>query len=271
MGKVFKFLVVLVSVGFICSGLAYAVETIDVTRTITVGATVGEVKTLNVTANNVSDDLAAAGVQFDLAAVTPANPWTVAKQYLKIQYNCNLANWAIRILSDNKTAYAGMAGKPTAPGVDGVYGTADDILSYAGLIDSATKANPENRASLAWQVYANKPAPYVASLVDNDLKGLTAAGAPTDAYNWNSKWAYVADKSDTGYAAGVNNNTGYFMIGVGGPTGLGLSFHPATGANPTQPTGVNGDGDIVVPLAARFGGLGAGTYGTNLMVQLVHE
>lgn len=289
MSKLFKVIALCTACVFLLSSTPYA-DTISVP--IPIGATIAATHSLAVQVLNYADDMLAASVSFPSPGATT---WTVSDQYLRVIYSSNYPLWAIRIVTDNVTAYAGMYGKPIDPGRNGVYNGSpeavpgsDDECSYGGLIDDATKTNPDNRAALAWQIFASKVAPN--TLNDDALRGRTAAGAPTDAYNWNSPWAYVVDisntREDTRPGAvppylrpifigvdedGDTNTIEYSHFILGGGATSGLSFHPALGADPTNPDPKPGDGDVVAYLGARFGGLSGGVYGANLKVELIHE
>jgi hypothetical protein len=252
MSKLVKLVALCVSAMFIASSTLYA-EVIDVSVPITIGATIGATATMTVTPRNISDNAIAAGLAFSSPGVAQ---WTVSDQYLNVVYNCNLPLWAIRIVTDNVSANPGMPGKPTAPGVDGVYGTPDDILSYGGLVDALTISNPDNRAPLAWQAYPGTSATGV-------LTDATVGGA------WNSNWSYIADISNTGYDADVDGDSNvatyaYSTVVQGGASSNGLNFHPDDGVR-------TGDGDIAVYVGARFQGLSAGAYSAALRVQLIHD
>lgn len=254
MSKLFKLIAVCVSVMFLVSGTLYA-EVVDVTVSITIGATIGSTATLTVKSRNIVGNAEVIPTALSFTNPTAAT-WTVSDQYLQVVYNCNLALWAVRIVTNNVATNPGMPGKPTAPGPDGIYGTADDILSYGGLVDAASITNPDNRALLAWQAYPNTAVP--GTLTDATVSGL-----------WNSDWSYVADISNTGYDPEVDsdNNTdtlAYSTVVQGGAAGSGLNFHPNDGSR-------TGDNDIALYMGARFLGLSAGTYSANLVVQLIHE
>jgi len=255
MEKFFKLVAVCVSALFVMSGTVFA-ETVDVSVPITIGATIGSVATLTVTPRNIVGDAVAAGLSFTNPT---ANPWTVSDQYLQVQYNCNLPLWAVRIVTDNKAEFPTMVGKPIGAGADGSWGTADDLLSYAGLVDTNSVNNPENRATLVWQVYANPQAP-------------SALSDATVTDTWNAPWAYIADVSNSGYDSEIDsdsniNTLAYSTIAQGGAAGNGLNFHPSLGDGVPKP----GDGDIAVYIGAKFAGLSAGSYSAKLMVQLIHE
>ena len=287
LGKVFC---LVLSAVFMFSGIVVADPgTYDVSVPVPINVNIGAIETMSVISRNISDDVAAAVVFTNPGTTT----WTISDQYLDIVYACNHALWGIRMVSDNKTLYAGMYGLPLSEGPNGVYDgspedpaspNSDDACSYGGLIDDATKTNPENRAILAWQIFADKSEGPDA-LVDDSLKGLTAASVPTDAYNWNSPWAAVVDVGNTtgGFPQanflvditvdpdGDTDTISYMYMVQGGAGGNGLSFHPAFGPDPTLPDAKPGDGQVAAFLGARFADLSAGDYGTETYVQLIHE
>lgn len=290
MKKVFKFCSLAISAVFLISNAALAdgpgLPAADISVGIPINISVGEIKTLSAITKNVSDDVAHA-IVFSSPGTTT---WTVADQYVDITYNCNLALWGIRIISDNKAAYPGMYGKPIGTGPNSTYdgspeqvATSDDACSYSGLIDLATKTNPDNRATLAWQVFSSKTDNPTPTINDNSLKGLTATGTTTNAYNWNAPWAAMVDIGNTtggtpqaSYLVDLRvdpdsdtDTVGYMYVVQGGASGSGLNFHPAQGSDPTNPLPRTADGKAAVFLAARFAGISAGSYGTQMYVQLV--
>jgi len=272
MSKLFKAFALFVAAGFMFASTGFAAP--DVTVPIPISVTIGAQAEMTVTIRNISDNAVA-----PLTFTNPlAEPWTVADQYLNVVYTCNLPLYAIRIVSDNITTYPNMYGKPIAPGPNGKYDgspekpgneDSDDICSYAGLIDSASATNPDNRALLAWQVYA-APIANPGPVTDESLKGVADPNQ-----NWDAPWAAVVDKHNTNYnnatdSDGDVNTIDYQNIVLGGAAASGLNYHPAEyvgGVLQPKP----GDGDIAVYLAARFKDLSAGTYGSKLMVELVHE
>lgn len=260
MGKMFKLIALCTAGIFLFSGTPYA-ETIDVTRTITIGATVGAVATLTVIPVTIATGLDAAGISFTDPGVAT---WTVANEYLRVVYSSNYPLWVVRIVTDNRAVFAAMAPRPLAAGADGVFGTGDDVVSYGGLIDAVTQDNPDNRADLAWQVYVDPTAPGV--LDDAAVGG-----------DWNDNWAYVVDVSSTGVGLDIDvddnvDTLEYFTVVQGGAASSGLAFHPALDADADGAVDPKpGDGNVAVYLGARFSGLAAGDYGANLTVQLIHE
>ena len=230
-------------------------EVIDVSRTVTASGSVGSVATFTVTPRNISDNTTASGIAFG-TVVVGATPWVRAPQYLRIQYQSNQASWAVRILTNNRSSFPGMAGRITND--NGTPGNpADDQLNYAGMIGS-TPADPNNRVSLGWQVYKDNVVGGPAAPPDTDVGGL-----------WNSPWAFVADASDclsactSGAPVTIDKTGEYFRIVQGNASTSGLLAHPNDGNRV-------GDNDVSLYVVGRFGGAPADSYNTTVILELYH-
>lgn len=198
---------------------------------------------LSVQLRNRSGTGTPGGLTFSGASTSPDSaPWVMADQYVEVEYEAyswDSRDWGLTIVTDNRRFVSGdIAPKPTdrgpvdprydKPGPDGVFGTPDDDLWYAGpdkeqgtsddnnavtyggLIDrdyvSATpkeKENPNIRASLCWQVYRDRVSEGTGRNIlnsrtnpDNCVRGILRSGDFTDNYNWNSNWAYIIDMGD---------------------------------------------------------------------------
>lgn len=298
-----KFLVAVLALVFVLATMPPVLaETIDKTATITVGVDVIGSTSLTVRTRNVSNNaiVTPSALNFNLGAVAlpPAgNPWVVSDQYIQIVYSSNYGLWGVRIVTDNEglegdanDTIDSIAGSRIGPGPDGIWGNADDILAYSGLLSLSeilkplASQDPSNRAPVAWQVFAAKPAAITAPTSVINADG--SLGDGTTIGDWNDDWAYLADKNDGDYNAAILEDADgdgqvddltYSMVVVGGGGGGGsLAQHPV--ASPKL-----GDGDIAVNIAARFantnyGGaspvpyiLGAGNYKASLYVELIHE
>ncbi len=270
------------------------------------------VSTLSVELRKISDDnlvpvshMTFTGLKSEEFGVD--NPWVIADQYVRIIYDCNTPNWGIRLVTDNKIIWNKMYPKPLAQGedgqweweeagndgyvyVNGQYQVGDDIVSYGGLVSADKYDDPRLRAELAWQIYENKQFPDILSDAEVDP-------TPEDpADNWKTKWAYMMDKSDSGYAGGLvldyfwgeDNEVlaeyNYNLAIFGNGAASYLAQHPITGMGMDGvPFPKAGDGDVVVYIGARFGSkdytgedplefeLPAGGYGATVYVELLHE
>lgn len=245
------------------------------------------------------DGTPAGGLQFpDAQNATIAEPWLHSPQYLRVIYNSDEMMWGVRIVTDNETNIGQVYPKPLNPGppdedgvsrwewerlglsgyqyIDGVWQTGNDNVSFGGLINPATKDNPNLRASLAWQVF-NEPDPEGPDEIFKNWEGVWNVGG-----NWNDGWAYVVDKSDKSNGELVVGgiyypnswSAKYEMVVVGDQSISYLATHPYIGDSRL------GDGDIAVYIAACFGVmengdytsiLPRGDYGTVLYLELVYE
>jgi len=212
---------------------------------------------LTVSARNVSDNSAVAGISYG-AVTLGATPWKVAPQYLRVQHQSNNTNWAIRILTNNRTTFPTTVGKVLDAKV--LADPNDDILGYGGLIGT-TPTDPNDRVTLAWQVYKD---PVVGGPV-----------APADAQvggTFNSPWAFLADASDCPSTATncrsatpstIDKTLEFFRISQGDSASAFLKLHPDDGNRVA-------DGDVPVYIAARFGGTPADFYSSTIIVELYH-
>lgn len=323
MSKIFKVAVLAMALGIICAGSAIAQPPDPIP--IDIDIIIGEVLYLDAQARNISND-APAAISFN-TAVTIADPWRTSDQYIYVEYTANTATWGVRIITDNETAWPAMAGNKLACGEpydtdttippDGIpdvvsaanqnWGDGDEILSFAGLVNTSALINPTMRASLGWQVYADKVV-KPANPTDDSF-----GGNP-----YSSPWAYLSDKSNhvmaddgtrkkdpatgadvlagdekvvTGTTADGEYIFSYSLIGYGG-VGQALAQHPAADPkvandnnNPTVTPGKDGAGkyDVAVYLAARFAStdysgaapvdfvLPGGSYSAKLYVEMLLE
>lgn len=270
--------------------------------------------TLNVSVYN-EDGTPAGSITFpgvgDLALV--GNLWIVSPQYLRVRYGSHETNWYVRVITKNHLVVDGIYPKPLAVGPDrqwewirlgiasyqnvgGVYQTGDDIVSYGGLINPATKDNPNARASLAWQVFRfsdpyNPPPPGHIVTPHTTLNDGTVGGGPID------DWAYIGDVRDTGYVSDPTHE--YFWVAYGSGGFALLSQHPvvywqdnnhdgipdrdASGSPIALPKpGGVGICEMVIYFGARFGlkaadgvtdiaVLPAGNYISRIYLELIHE
>ena len=249
-------------------------EVIDVTRTVGVAGSVTATSSLTVSPITIATGIGATSIAF--GTVTPGTtPWKVAPQYLRVQYANNNANWAIRILTNNRVAHPTMAGKVLDPKV--IADPNDDILGYAGLIGS-TSTDPNDRVALGWQVLKDPLAGGPAAPVDasttpaappaNDcVTGTTCVGG-----RFNSPWAFMADASDCPSTATncrsttpdtVDKTIEFLRVAQGDAATSGLLLHPDNGIR-------TGDGDVAVYVTARFGGAPADTFGATIIVEMYH-
>lgn len=152
------------------------------------------------------------------------DPWVHSPQFIRVIYSSDAPIWGIRIYTDNNTDIGGVApkvygigpGPDKVPGTnddtwkagpDGIFGTKDDIwgsgpdgkpgtdddtlsVSYAGMINTSTKNNPNSRMKLAWQVWQDPV------LEPDPIYKIPFTNKWNVGGNWNDDWAYVIDKSD---------------------------------------------------------------------------
>lgn len=277
-------------------------EVIDLFSTITVNVTIPGSTALTVETHNRSDDALVVPLTLNFSGIggiglPPAgNPWVVSDQYIRITYSSNYGLWGVRIVTDNEDLEGdpndvidSIAGARIGAGIDGIWGNADDLLAYSGLLSLTDIArpllsqDPSRRAPWAWQVFsATQPVITPPSSIINPDGSLgdSLVGA------WDANWGYLADKNDFGFNAdiledgdgdGSVDDAAYPVAVVGGGGGGGsLAQHPAASPKP-------GDGDIAIYIAARFantryGGaaptpylLAADSYQGSLYVELIHE
>jgi len=244
------------------------------------------------------DGTPANSLQFPVEDATVDEPWVYSPQYIRIIHSSDETIWGVRIVTKNNITFGQVYPKPISKGpdnqweweklgessypyVNGNWQTGDDSVSFAGLIDNATKLDPNKRASLAWQVFVNpvsSPDP-----IYKNWQGVWNVGG-----NWNDDWVYVVDKNDKWNGVDSVNgvfepgtwNAKYDMIAVGTPLSNNLTQHPVVAGSQASPDPKYGDGDIAVYLAACFGVMNgnsctgllpAGQYSAVLYVELVHE
>ena len=231
------------------------------------------------------------------ASATLTEPWVMCDQCLLVIHTPSdeamppapaADNWHVRIITDNKSLCPNMRGKILVD-PDGIPYNGDETLSYNGLIDPAVEAafsyeNPENRALVVWEVWeATSTHPYGITPFGVDLDQDALEDSLYDLSIQFGYWAYLCDANDTGFAA--NPTDGYFNIlnGVlfaGGVPKIALAGYPP-GAWDTRWVEEDIDSKFrtVIYLGACLGrnladpagGLPAGSYGTQMYVQLYHE
>lgn len=265
------------------------------------------------------DGTPALSIQFPGAQSVPVeNPWIRSPQYLRVIYFSDEAIWGIRIITDNETNIGQVYPKPLnigpdrdpdTPGVQnewewerlglegyqyisGEWQTGDDSVSFGGLIDPNSKDNPNFRADIAWQVFAD-PVPEPDSIYKHPLYGWNVGTNPVyrnGKWIYPREWAYVVDSNNKWDGQPVLGEVfypsppyspwspKYEMVVTGNPFLSYLTQYPPMQL--TNPDPRPGDCDIAVYLAACFGNmendifvatLPAGNYGTKLYLQLIHE
>lgn len=265
-------------------GVAWA-EVVDRTYSNTASATVTSTATMTVNPKLISTNGSALTIAFGSVPAGPT-PWVVAPQYLEVAHASNFNNWAIRFYSDNKVP------KPTTVGkVLGDNGTlcdpllpaspncVDDPLGYGGLIGT-TPANPNDRATLAWQVYQNPvsggPVTPIDEIVNFEPDGTTPHVDANEVGGYfNAPWAYLADKSDcpstptiplnckASPAPTVSLTTEFLRVAQGDSSNSFLLNHPQVAPRTS-------DGIMAVYVAARLGQAPADTYASLLKMDLYH-
>lgn len=244
------------------------------------------------------DGTPAGSLQFPAQNATINEPWVHSPQYLRVTYSSDENIWGIRIVTNNNVDIGQVYPKPIGPGPDnqweweklglsgyqyvgGVWQTGDDSVSFGGLIHPGTKANPNYRADLAWQVYKD-PVPSPDPIYKN-WQGVWNVGG-----NWNDDWAYITDKSDKWNGQLVIGgvyypgtwDAKYEMVVTGNPVVNYLAQHPVVSGSKENPDPKLGDCDIAIYLAACFGIsqngtfigiLPAGNYQTRIYLELIHE
>lgn len=245
------------------------------------------------------DGIPAGGIQFpNPQGATIDEPWILSPQYLRVTYSSDETVWGLRIITNNEINIGQVYPKPLNKGPDnqwewkklgltsyqyvgGQWQTGDDCVSFNGLIDPATKGNPNYRVDLAWQVFRD-PVPEPDPIY-KDWQGVWNVGG-----NWNDDWAYVVDKSNRWNGQPVLGgvfypgtwNQKYEMIVTGNPVVNYLAQHPVVSGSKENPDPKLGDCDIAVYLGACFvimengvftSVLPAGNYGTVIYLELIHE
>lgn len=254
------------------------------------------------------DGTPASGVTFPGTdtLVLGGNLWITSPQYIKVTYSSPETYWSIRIISKNNEIANPLYPNPLSTGNDGTWEwtlhpewggkykyengnwqIGDDMVSYGGLIDPATKNDPGMRALLAWQVFKYND-PYYPDNVRHDpplfpvppstaLNDGTVGGGPVDS------WAYLGDVADTGYVNDPTND--YFWVAYGSGGFSLLAQHPVVYRDSSNnPLPKPGGGQIIIYLGARFGYkaetlygmadvsvLPAGNYTARLYLELIHE
>ena len=238
------------------AGTAQA-EVVDVIQSVDASGSVGAIASLNVTALNIADLSSAAGIAFG-AVTLGATPWKVAPQVLQVDHDSNQANWAIRILTNNRSAFPTMVGNVLDAKV--LADPNDDILGYGGLIGS-DPTNPNDRVVLAWQVF----------------KDLVVGGPvdPTDAEvggTFNSPWAFMADASDCPSTATncrsvtpdtIDKTIEFLRVAQGDAAAGFLLLHPDDGNRIA-------DGAIALYVAGKFGTAPADSFSSTIILELYH-
>lgn len=249
---------------------------------------------------------------------TIENPWVWSRQYISVEYSSDEAVWGIRIVTDNnndvdmggpvypKPLNIGTDRDPVTPGVQnewewerlgltryqyagGEWQTGDDSVSFGGLINPTTKNNPDARADLAWEVFADPvPAP---NPVYKDWRGNWNVSG-----EWNADWAYVVDRSNKWNGARSvplpdANGVFYYpdieavryeLAAWGSPVPF-LAQHPVVSGSREWPDPKyleEGDRNFAIYIAACFGIsrsgnfvrlLPAGNYRTRIYLELIHD
>lgn len=242
-------------------GLAAATakaEVVDQARTVIGSGSIGSVASLTVSPRTISTDAAASSIAFGNVSLPAGEFWKVAPQYLRIQHQSNAANWAIRILTNNRSVHPTMEGKVLDAKV--VADLNDDILGYGGLIGTNSQA-PSNRVPWAWQVYKDTVAGGPAVPTDTQVGG-----------TFNSPWAFIADASDCPSTATtcrsatpptIDKTIEFLRMAQGDASNAFLLLHPDVAPRTS-------DGDIAVYITARFGGMPADAYSSTLILELYH-
>jgi len=198
--------------------------------------------------------------------VTTDNPWIRSPQYLRVIYSSTETTWGIRIVTDNEGNIGQVYPKPLNKGPDnqwewdnnhpdwggkykyenGQWQTGDDSISFSGLLDSATKNNPNYRPALAWQVFA-QPVVEPDSIYKIPFTNVWNVGG-----DWNDDWVYLVDKSNKWNGEDVIGGVFYppppvyslkTEIVANGSGQLGwLAQHPVVGGSPDHPDPKYGDG-----------------------------
>lgn len=266
-------------------GAAWA-EVVDSTKPVSASGSIGATASLTVTPKLISNNSSALGLSFG-AVTLGASPWKVAPQYLDMAHVSNHNNWAIRVLTNNKANFAGLAGKvlgdagttcnllPTDPNFLTTPACTDDPLGYGGLIGT-TPSNPNDRVTLAWQVYKDVVVGGPATPTADDTNGVLDAGVNEVGGYFNAPWAYMADASDCPSTnlvplncrqainpPTIDKTAEFFRVAQGDASNAFLLLHPSDG-NRTA------DGVTPVYIAGRFGGAPADTFSSTIILELYH-
>ena len=270
----------------------------------------------------------APGIQFNLiyddasgqyVPLTQANqadlttdPWVYSPQCLLIEYTTTTADnfsWGLRLYTDNekdigqvypRTLDLGLDKKLGSPGagpditaypyVAGVWQTGDDSITFAALIEQATKDVPEYRAEVAWQIYPDPVGGSPGSIPGSVIGGPIQI-AKNMMYGWNvgvdpeefndpfkgttwvysNDWAPCIDMSNRlpGTVSGVTGVSaiedifwvkGDYTSGIkpdilisGYVTDSYLAQYPVISGTYENPGFKRGDGSVAVYFAACFG------------------
>lgn len=90
-------------------------EVLDAGGQVPASGSVSDTTSLTITPRNISDNSTATGVEFPAASATEAAPWVRSPQYLQLQHQSNHSNWAIRILTNNRSTFTNPPhGRPRA-------------------------------------------------------------------------------------------------------------------------------------------------------------
>lgn len=243
--------------GWLFLGLGFQhgwAETVDATRQVSASGSVGSVASLTVSTLNISDNSSAGGLSFGSVAVGQTTPWVRAPQYFRVQHQSNHPSWAIRIITNNRSTFPTMVGRVTDGG--NLEDPNDDKLGYSGLVGDPT--DPNARVPLGWQVYKDPVSGGPAVPLDAQVGG-----------NFDSPWVFLADASDctsqcrSATPVTIDKTHEFFRIAQGDSTNGFLLLHP----NQSPRTA---DGEIAVYVAGRFGGAPAGSYSSNVIIELHH-
>lgn len=269
---------------------------------------------------DVPFDTPAVGLQFPGAKdATVEEPWQHSPQFIRLIYSSDAAFWGIRIVTNNEVNIGQVYPRPQYKGPDGKWEfdpnlhpdwggkykyengqwlTGDDSVSFGGLIDPATKSNPELRADLAWQVFKDPELGQPDPIWYNQFGGWYGywnVGSNPIKYKgvWKYPydWAYIVDKSNkwNGESSipGPDEDSIYYtgtwaaryeMVVTGNPVTNYLTQYPPM--QQTNPDIRLGDCDVVVYIAACFGvmqngefvdTIPKGNYQTIIYFELVHE
>lgn len=261
------------------SGTAWA-EVVDRTFTSIASASVTSTATMTVTPKLITTNATASGIAFGSVAAGPT-PWVVAPQYLEIAHASNFSNWAIRFYSDNKLIKPTTAGKVLGdngtvcdPLLPASTNCTDDPLGYGGLIGT-TPVDPNDRATLAWQVYQSPVVGGPAAPTVDDADGVLNAGVNEAGGYFNAPWAYLADKSDCPSTPAIPLNckavtpptvsltTEFLRVAQGDAANSFLLNHPQVAPRTS-------DGTMAVYVTGRLGQAPADSYSAELKVDLYH-
>lgn len=251
----------------------------------------------------------AAGIIFPGGDATVEEPWVHSPQFLRVVFSTDELSWGVRIVTFNEVNIGEVYPKPLNKGPDnqweweklgltgyqyvgGQWQTGDDSVSFEGLIDPATKDNPDFRAALAWQVFKD-PVPEPDAIYKHPLFGWNVGSNPV---NWNGTWIYprewanIVDGSNKWNGESVLGGVFYpppapqyslkYEIVANGNSNIISFLAQYPPMQLTNPDPRSGDCDIAVYFAACFGImengqfvglLPAGNYKTFLYVQLIHE